>query len=767
MECVKAMLQGPLGKVKDLIRKELKEAIQKLYPSIKPSIQIEKPPRRELGDLSSPVSFSLAKEIKSENVMKRANKIAKKIVKEIEVKRSPLISNLKATRGHINFFLDWSTFSDKLISAIHKLRGEFGKNNLGKGEKVVIEHTSANPVAPLHIGNARNAVLGDTLANLFRASNYEVQTRYYLDDLGKQVAYLAYGYNKIKDRVEVQGKPDHFFGVLYSCTIAAIKNMKLRSDLKTAKENYVSLLKSIKRQMKKLQPISLEGREKISRVFTLLKRSLKRQKNFPTIDWREDAKKLQERAKKALTFLKSQEESKIGKRLISLLEKLRGGKWKERGLKQILHKTQKMETWMSIASDLKVKWPKIYEEIEECLVDAERSEQQVERIVRSYEEGKSKVKDTIRKICKRTFQGFKETLKEMNISFDKIDWESDIVWKGLLDKVINELKERNWILVKENNALELDIRRALREKKEVRNLFGSEEEIRRLLREGKEEELPPNLVLIRGDGSSLYGTRDIAYSLKKFQQKPTPKRVLNVIGKEQSLVQKQVATGLYLAGFEEYAKHLDHISYELIRLPNASMSARKGRYRTLDEIIEGAKNRAYEEIKKRGEVPSNKREKVARKIGVGAIRYFLLSVDPMKTQTFKWEEVMNFKRNSGPFVQYSYARATSILAKANCEKQISSNIHKSLNDERERALLWKIAQFPEKVRKATQDQKPNIITDFCNELAKRFHNFYEYCPVIKASNEELKRARLSLVNAFVQVLKNALELIGIAPLERM
>lgn len=760
------MIHRPLAKIKDLIRKELKEAIQTLYPSTKPSILIEKPPREELGDLSSPVSFSLAKDIGSENVRKKADEIAKNLIKELEIKRSPLISNSEATRGHINFFLDWETFSDNVLTAIQKSREEFGKNNLGKNESIVIEHTSANPVAPLHIGNARNAVIGDALANLFRASNYDVQTRYYLDDLGKQVAYLAYGYSKVRDRLEIKGKPDHFFGVLYSCTIVVIKSMKLR-ELKATKKDYVSLLRSILPEVKKLRSISLEEREEISGVFTLLERSLKKLQQFPTTDWRDDARRLQKRTKKALTFLKDQEESKTKKRLISLLEKLRGRKRKNRGLKQILNRTNKIEKWMSIASNLKVKWPEIYKEIDECIVDEDKAEEEVEKIVRNYENGKSKVKDTIRRICKRTFEGFEKTLDEMGISFNRIDWESDIVWKGLLDKIINELKERNWTLVKENNALELDIRRALKEKPVVRKFFGSEEEIRRLVREGKEEELPPNLVLMRGDGSSLYGTRDIAYSLKKFRQKPTPMRVLNVIGKEQSLVQKQVAAGLYLAGFEEYAKHLEHISYELIHLPHVSMSAREGRYRTLDEIIEGAKNRAYEEIEERGEVPSKKREKVARKIGIGAIRYFLLSVDPMKAQTFKWEEVMNFKRNSGPFVQYSYARATSILAKANCEKTVSSIKYESLNDEREKSLLWKFAQFPEKVQKATQDRKPNIITEFCNELAKRFHNFYEHCPVIQASNEELKRARLSLVKAFVQVLKNALELIGIAPLERM
>lgn len=758
-------LRDPMRVLKEQIQNEIKKNIKRIGQSIESKIPIEESPRKEYGEFSSPVSFTLAKRIGKENIAKAASKIAEDLVEQMKTNKISLISKIEAIRGHINFFLDWEQVTDRVLTTILSQTSEYGKNNLGKGKKIVVEHTSANPVHPIHIGTARNSVIGDAIRNLLEACNYTVQTRYYLDDVGKQVAYLAYTYKKLQEKIKARGKVDHFFGILYSCAIVTIKEKRLNRELKDAKAKYETLLKSTYKKLKKKQEtVSPKIEKQYSKFQSLLSSSIKRVNQFPTTDWRENIARVYDRTKAFLNSL--QEEQHDSKNsLKAIIKNFMGNTAGKQGLNQILSVKKELEEWKSISNEISMKWPKIHELTNKHL-NEENIEEKVREIVRDYEQGGQEYKNIIQEVCQRTFEGFKKTFTEMGITFDKIDWESELVWDKKVEKIINRLKEGGWIIERENNALALNIRDALKKEKEIREIFNLEKkEVEKLIKEKKWRSLPPNLVLLRGDGSSLYATRDIAYTIKKFRQDPPPNRVLNIIGKDQNLTQKQVATGVFLSGYEEYAENLEHISYELVRLPKHSMSARRGRYRTLDEILEEAKVRAHKEVKKRGEVSWEETEKIAHKIAVGAVRYFLLSTDPRKTLTFKWEEIMNFNRNSGPFVQYSFARATSILEKV--EETIKKTDFKALEHKKERKLVLKLAQFPEKIKNAAKNRLPNIITEYCDNLAESFHSFYEECPVLTASTTEIKKNRVAIVKAYITVLKNALKLIRIEPLERM
>ncbi len=766
MWIVTPSFRDPLKKVKRQIEKELKQAIDSLFPSVKVDIPLKRPPRKEFGELSSPVSFSIAKQRGEESIAKKATDISKKILCHLELEKLPLLSDIEATQGHINFFLNWEEFSKNVLTDILDTKENFGKNNIGNNRKIVVEHTSANPVHPLHIGTARNSVIGDSLVRLLQASNYKTQVRYFQNDVGKQVAYLAYGYQKIKDEVQTRGKIDHFFGIVYSCTVSVIEEKKLRKELQKAKEAYIYLLTSAYEKVERLQEPQTPVEKKISsKLQSLLSSKTTKVEDLPTADWRKDAKNVYTTVKEMLASLDDKNVSKPITQLMDTLIAPETG----RGLNDVLDVLRRVEKWSSIANKIRWKWPEIYEKIEMKLVNGEKAEEKVGKIAKKYEQGEEKLKQTIREICKRTLSGIEETLSQMGISFDIIDWESEIVWKGRVKEILKSLETQHWVVKKENHALELDIQRALEEKETVRKIFGmAKTEVETLIQEGKFRELPPNLMLLRGDGSTLYPTRDVAYSLLKFQQDPPPSRVLNVIGNPQTLIQKEVAAALHLAGFKEFAKNLEHVSYEWVRLPEHSMSARKGRYKTLDELLEEAKALAYQEVNKRSEVPQADIEEVAQKIAVGAIRYFLLSVDPKKVLTFRWDEVMDFKRNSGPFVQYSYARATSILDRSGQREHIQLNDdYQVVTEESERALLFELSKFPEKVKEATINRLPNLIAEYCNELASIFHSFYEHCPVLTAKTEKQKMGRLLLVKAYVQVLRNALRLVGVPALEHM
>lgn len=755
--------------LKEQIKQTLAELFEEDYPSIEITIPVKVSPRREFGELSSPVCFSLAKKLGKEDIRKNAHHLAKKVVEQLESTDFSLVAKIEAVNGYLNFFLDWDSFSKTVLRQVQNMEQAYGETTRGRNKKVVVEHTSANPVHPLHIGTARNSVLGDSIARMLEAANYTVQRRYYLDDVGKQVAYLSYGYGLVENQLEKQGKVDHFFGILYSCVTSLIRVKKLETSLKSAKKDYYNLLKSLKEKLSQT-PQDIRESDVNRELESLASLHLKKMEQYPTADWKEDAKRLYEEINTVISEIESKEHSL--EPLSSLLKRaFRKGEHERRGLEDILDLIEVVEEAKAITSEISMKWPETYETLAKKITDENVAENAVDKIVHDYERGTGEFKELIHSICQQTFNGFKETLRRIDISFDKIDWESKFVWEGVVDEIIDRLKERNWTVRGENNAVKLDIHKAVQEVPAVRDFFDlKKEKVEKLVDEGKWRELPPNFVLLRGDGSSLYATRDIAYSLQKFNQDPEPNQVINVIGKDQTLAQKQVAAGLYLAGFEKYAKTMTHYSYELVKLPHYSMSARQGRYRTLDEIIEEAKVRAYREVKKRETASWHEAEEIAEKIAIGAIRFFLLSTDPGKVLTFKWEEIMNFKRNSGPFIQYSYARATSILEKAESsfrEEVPNISYSETLSDEREQRLLFKLARYPEVVHEAVEKLLPNLISDYCNELANFFHTFYEHCPVLRASQKERKIARLHLVKAYVQVLDNALSLLGIPSLETM
>jgi arginyl-tRNA synthetase len=271
------------------------------------------------------------------------------------------------------------------------------------------------------------------------------------------------------------------------------------------------------------------------------------------------------------------------------------------------------------------------------------------------------------------------------------------------------------------------------------------------------------LTLVRSDGTTLYTTRDIAYSLWKFEK---AEKVINVIGMEQNLAQLQLKIALYALGFDKLAENLVHFAYNLVSLPGYKMSSRRGRYITFDEVMDEAVKRAYEEVSKRSpQLSEEEKQEIADFVGIGAVRYALVEVDPSKPVVFTWDRVLNFETNSAPYIQYTHARACSILRKA--VKKPENPAYKLLKEKIEHEIVLDIASFPDVFVEAAQFLKPNLVADFANALADIFNTFYNALPVIKAEPQGLSDARLALVDAVRIVLRNALNLIGIVAPEKM
>jgi arginyl-tRNA synthetase len=536
------------------------------------------------------------------------------------------------------------------------LDNAYGYIKTSEPQKILLEHTSVNPIHPIHIGQARNPMLGDAIARILTAHGHKVSTHYYVDDVGRQSAVIAYGYGKL-GKPKPEGKPDRFIGAIYAVTSCIMEVQRLKKEVENAK---------------KLAPTE-----------------------------------------------------------VSELQR-------------------KLDEWTSIVADIEQRFPEIFTRLLDEISGDSDPEGQVGKLIRGYEAGEEEAKRLLREVCELCLEGFRETLRNIDVSIDSWDWESDFIWNGDVNRALDELKKTRYVF-EENGVLEFDAEKVA-DDLDLKNALGISDD----------HELS-SLTLVRADGTTLYTTRDIAYHLWKFQRAD---RVVNVIGMEQTLPQLQLKLALSALGHVDYVTKLTHFAYSLVRLLGYRMSSRRGRYITLDEVMEGAAERAYTEVSKRSpHLSDEEKRQISEFVGKGAVKYALIEVDPTKPVVFTWDRVLDFEKNSAPYIQYSHARALSILRKASREPENPD--YSLLTDPMERDIVLTLARFPEVFVDAAENLRPNAIADYANALADRFNRFYTKLPVIKAKSPGLSDARLALVDATRIVLRNALKLLGIEAPERM
>jgi len=576
-------MKYPLDEFREEIENSLTTALTDRGVNLE-EIKLETPPSPDIGDLAF-ACFSLAKILKKSPV-----EIAEEIAKVVEPKG--WIKKVETDRGYVNFFIDEDKLAKETIKLIRKLDEQYGGFEK-KREKVIIEHTSANPNGPLHVGRARNPIIGDTLVRLYRFYGYNVEAQFYVDDLGKQVAILAWGLKNIDPSIlpePSRDKPDHYLVRFYQ---------------------------------------------------------------------------------KAYQLMEEDE--------------------------------------------------KIAEEINE--------------ITRLCERGDKETIEMVRSAYIKALDGIKESLREIHVEFDSFIEESRFVRDGSVDKVVSALKKSKYAS-QEGGAWYIDLKEFGIEGRDTRFFF------------------------TRSDGTTLYATRDIAYHMWKAEHADI---LINVLGEDHKLEAKQVEIALKILGVKKLPKV---VFYSFVTLPEGKLSTRRGRVIYLDDLIDEAVERAYEEVKKRrgNELSENKLREIAKSVGIGALRYNIIKIQPEKDIVFKWEDALNFEGNSAPFIQYAHARACSILRKEAPPENIDIE---NLKHKQEILLIKTLSRFPIVVRDACLNNRPHLIPSYLFEMASQFNQFYRDCPVLKADSEILKKERLALVDSTRIVLRNGLHLLGIDAPEEM
>ncbi len=543
---------------KDKIVKELGRHIK----SVK-DVKLEVPRLKKFGDYAF-ACFELAKK-KKKNPDIIAKELGEKLSKKFKV---------NIVGAYINFIIDKKKLAKDVISEILNKKQKYGCINLGKGKKILVEHTSINPNASPHVGRARNALIGDSLVRILRFCDYKPETHFFVNDVGKQIAMLVYG---------AKGK------------------ISFKDLLKT----YIRINKKI------------------------------------------------------------EEDTTLNLKIFELLNKL--------------------------------------------------------------EKGDKVIKNKFRNVVETCVKGQKKIFNELGIKYDYFDYESKYLWNKKTEEILRKLEKTGNLFVD-------------KDKRKIVDMDGYNLSMR-----------TPFFVLTRGDGTSLYGLRDLAYTIEKMER---CKENIIVLGEEQKLYFRQLEIALGM--LKRKAPRVVHYSFVLLK-GGKRMATRKGELVLLEDFMKEAIKKAKEELRKRKSNLKN-----AKKIAYGAIKYGILKIANEKNVIFDWDEALNFEGDSGPYIQYAYARACNILNKVRLGKP-NFNI---LSNDYEFNLVKKLGEFKDVIEKSCKELRPNLIANYVYDLAKVFNEFYEYCNVIRAS-KEIKNARGALVKATKYVLKSGLNLLGIDVLEKM
>jgi len=514
---------------------------------------------------------------------------------------SPLVRTVSAKGAYVNFRVDSESLARATLELVLSRGNRYGHGE-PVGPPVVVEHTSANPTGPFHIGRVRNGIIGDTLARILRASGTPVTTQYYVDDMGRQAAMITW----------IWSKP---------------------------RESWPEPIRK-----------AVDGEEALGE-----KSDLHRGRPYPAVS----------------AYLKEHEDAR----------------------------------------------------------------EEVARLVQQLESGD--VPAEHRALAETILKGMLESLSRLRITFDEFVWESDLVRDGSVNRVFERLRACPHAIQEPNGAWAIDA-----------SSHGLPKE-------------STHLVFQRGNGTSLYITRDVAFHLARFARFA---RIIDVLGQDHQLHARCLNALLEEIG---ESRRPEFVIYQDITVPEGGrMSTRGGSAVWLDHLLDEAVDRARAEVlARREDLADSDVERIAEAVATGAIRYHIVRAAPDNPVVFRWEDALSFEGRSGPFLQYSYARASGVLRKGEALQPPYPFDAARLTQPDEAALIRILSRFPRTVVYAARTAHVHAVAGYAHELADQFNRFYHAVPVLRSTEE--RASRIALVAAMRQTLGNALDLLGISPLDAM
>ena len=378
----------------------------------------------------------------------------------------------------------------------------------------------------------------------------------------------------------------------------------------------------------------------------------------------------------------------------------------------------------------------VYIKANTALEEHPESVEYIDSLMEKVEAGDAETIDSFDKAVSLSVAGIKETLLRLNVSHDKFVKESTFLKSGAVHDIVERIKATGRTEI-DRGALVVDL-----------SDYGFEK----------------TLVIQRSNGTSLYTTRDLAYHEWKATRAD---RIIDILGADHKLISGQLKATLNAIGIQEP----EVVIFEFVSLPEGSMSTRRGQFISADDLFDKVTTVAFEQVdSRRPETSEEFKRQVAEMVGMGAVRYDIVKVSPEKSTVFNWKEAMDFEKQGAPYIQYSHARACSILEKAKEEVawDPGAEIDPSLLvEDSEMDLIKKMALFDSIIDNCARELKPHTLAIYARELADSFNQFYRFIPVIAAEDEQVRAARLALVDCARIVIANSLDTLGIGAPESM
>lgn len=690
---------------------------------------------REL-EASSELEGLSKKEIKrkvNERINDRAVALADQLAATLAA--SGRFAKVESTNGYINIYYDANVVAARLIGEVIERGERYGWAPAGlHPERVMIEHSQLNTHKAAHVGHLRNICLGVAVTNISRAGGYTTMPATYIGDIGRHVIRCLWCYTNFHQGEEPAGDAPkgRWLGDIYAESDARLSFRKdvLAFLAALVKEDEV-FVNAIDRMLKFLWRRGNVDGEDIAYLLGRVSQGQPievaelRDENVLVPFWPIIGNQLREEAQQEADAASNGSDADAE----PVLETDATATDASTGMS----KAERYAEWERLAEHMADWWPHVPRWEAEVKATFQLWEAKDPAFVQLWETTREWSMDDLRRI-----------FDEFGATFDVWFSESEVEDEGR--RIVGELLERGIAEISDGlPVVKIDEKLGL------------------------DHETYRTMPILRSDGTTLYSTKDLALTQKKFVEYEVD-RAIWVVDVRQSLYFDQISKILELYGFAQAADTM-HLGYEFVTLPTGIISSRKGNAPMLEDVRDAMVERARAVIREKNpDLPADRQEEVAHQVAIGAIKYVMLARDGNKVIVFDPEEALSFEGHAAPYVQYAHARACRILERANVTSDDLRGALATLSfgdpQGEELGLLQAIADFPTVVQRAADEYRPLHLTNYVFELAKRFNDFYHACPVTQ-SEEPVRTARLALVSATRQTLKNGLALLGIDAPEEM
>ncbi len=696
-----------------ILTPQIEKAVSALFGVTIDKIEFQATRREFEGDITM-VIFPLLKLVKS-NPVELGNKIGTYLVENVAE-----VEKFNAVAGFLNIVI-----SDKYyFDFFEKIRSEknFGFVTPAENEKaILVEYSSPNTNKPLHLGHVRNNLLGYSVAEIIKASGKKVYKTQIINDRGihickSMLAWEKFGNNETPETSGLKG--DKLVGKYY-----VVFDKKLKREL----DNIFAIAEEEFKEYKKNKDFRKVKKEyKVDAIMNSFNKAFVKYLQYKKVI---DNKILLDEKVNFKRFIKTS----------SLVDTTKIISFKN----DFLVESKNISNYL-LNKEIKFTSSKskiIFELIKKEISALAPIQKEAQEMLQKWEAGDEQVMNLWRMMNQWVYAGFAETYTNLGVDFDSYYYESNtyLLGKDIIEQELKKGLEKSIFYKKPDGSVWID-----------------------LTEDGLDEKL-----VLRSDGTSVYMTQDIGTAVKRSKDFPDVGGMVYTVGNEQDYHFKVLFLILKKLGYD-WAQNLFHLSYGMVDLPSGKMKSREGTVVDADDLMDDMTETARtisEELGKLDHYSEEEKAKLYKTIGLGALKYYILKVDPKKRILFNPEESVDFAGNTGPFIQYTYARIQSIVRKADFD--YSGAVAAITLHEKEKELLKQMEAFPEVIQNAAQNFSPALIANYTYELVREYNSFYQTVPILGSDNMTEKIFRVQLSKKVADIIASAFSLLGIDVPERM